>query len=122
MKCHIQFSVKYKKNITKLSFAELSQRLVKVKLGAVKLQTAPRLPSILMSVLFFSELEVRYPRFLGNSFLALPVLKTGYKSLDILLEFKPTAKYGLLFFSAEFEDARSDFFSVALINGFVEFR
>lgn len=68
------------------------------------------------------EIEVRYPRFLGNSFLALPVLKTGYKYLDILLEFKPTAKYGLLFFSAEFEDARSDFFSVALINGFIEFR
>ena len=70
----------------------------------------------------FSELEVRYPKFFGNSFLALPVLKTGYKHLDILLEFKPTAKYGLLFFSAEFEDARSDFFSVALIDGFIEFR
>lgn len=68
------------------------------------------------------ELEVRYPKFLGNSFLALPMLNTGYKHLDILLEFKPTAKYGLLFFTAEFEDARSDFFSVALIDGYIEFR
>ena len=70
----------------------------------------------------FSDLDVRYPKFLGNSFLALPVLKTGYKNLDILLEFKPTAKYGLLFFSAEFEDARTDFFAVVLIDGYVEFR
>lgn len=68
------------------------------------------------------EIEVRYPRFHGNSFLALPVLKTGYKHLDLLLEFKPVAKYGLLLFSAEFEDARSDFFSVALIDGFIELR
>jgi len=65
---------------------------------------------------------VRYPRFYGNSYLALPVLKNGYKELDIVLEFKPTAKFGLLFFSSEFEDARSDFFAVSLINGYLEFR
>lgn len=68
------------------------------------------------------ELDVRYPHFYGNSYLALPVLKNGYKEMDILLEFKPTAQYGLLFFSSEFEDARSDFFSIALIDGYVEFR
>ena len=101
-------SMRIKKNYHQIptSYLELCQ-IYKVKRGVFSI---------------ISEIEVRYPRFLGNSFLALPVLKTGYKYLDILLEFKPTAKYGLLFFSAEFEDARSDFFSVALINGFIEFR
>ncbi|KAL4236805.1 hypothetical protein ACF0H5_005192 [Mactra antiquata] len=66
--------------------------------------------------------DVRYPRFYGNSYLALPVLKNGYKEIDLQLEFKPTAQYGLLLFSSEFEDARSDFISVAIIDGLIEFR
>ncbi|XP_053394807.1 pikachurin-like [Mercenaria mercenaria] len=68
------------------------------------------------------EVNIRYPRFYGNSYMALPVLKNGYKEMNILLEFKPVAQFGLLLFSSEFEDARSDFFSIALIDGYLEFR
>jgi hypothetical protein len=42
--------------------------------------------------------------------------------MNIFLEFKPTGQFGLLLFSSEFEDARSDFFSIALIDGYLEFR
>ncbi|KAL3869158.1 hypothetical protein ACJMK2_041871 [Sinanodonta woodiana] len=66
--------------------------------------------------------EVRYPKFYGNSYLALPVLKNAYKDLEIFMEFKPTANFGLLLFSSEFENAKADFFSLALIDGFAEFR
>ncbi|XP_052775155.1 pikachurin-like isoform X2 [Mya arenaria] len=69
-----------------------------------------------------TDVEVRFPKFYGNSYMALPVLKTGYKQLDLLLEFRPLSLSGLLFFSAEFEDARSDFFSLTLVNGYLEFR
>ena len=65
---------------------------------------------------------MRYPKFHGNGFLALPVLKDGYKELDVLIEFKPLSTSGLLFFSAEYEDASSDFVSIALLDGYVELR
>lgn len=69
-----------------------------------------------------NEVDVRFPLFYGYSFLALPVLKAGYKELDLEIEFKPKTATGLLVFSAEFEDARSDFFSLTLQDGRVEFR
>lgn len=66
--------------------------------------------------------DVRYPKFHGTGYLALPVLRDGYKELDILIEFKPESPNGLLFFSAEFGDARSDYISVALLDGYVELK
>lgn len=68
------------------------------------------------------ELEVRFPRFRGYGFLAMPVLRDGYKEFAVALEFRPEGKNGLLLFSSEFEDARKDFFAITLVNGFVEFR
>lgn len=68
------------------------------------------------------ELEVRFPRFRGTGYLALPVLRDGYKEFAVAMEFRPEAKNGLLLFSSEFEDARKDFFAITLTNGFVEFR
>ncbi|KAK7495830.1 hypothetical protein BaRGS_00012820, partial [Batillaria attramentaria] len=68
------------------------------------------------------QVEIRFPRFRGTGYLALPVLRDAYKEFAVAVEFRPEAKNGLLLFSAEFEDARKDFFSIALVNGFVEFR
>ncbi|XP_076441439.1 LOW QUALITY PROTEIN: pikachurin-like [Babylonia areolata] len=68
------------------------------------------------------ELEVRFPRFRGTGYLALPVLRDGYKEFAVAMEFRPEAKNGLLLFSSEFEDARKDFFAITLNNGLVEFR
>lgn len=67
-------------------------------------------------------LEIRFPRFRGSGYLALPVLQDAYKEFAVAVEFRPEAQNGLLLFSAEFEDARKDFFSIALVNGFIEFR
>ncbi|KAL8612700.1 hypothetical protein ACOMHN_025351 [Nucella lapillus] len=68
------------------------------------------------------DLEVRFPRFRGTGYLALPVLRDGYKEFAVAMEFRPEAKNGLLLFSSEFEDARKDFFAITLSNGMVEFR
>ncbi|XP_033738487.1 pikachurin-like [Pecten maximus] len=68
------------------------------------------------------QIVVRFPKFLGNGYLTLPVLKTGYKEFDIQIDFKPQANNGLLLFTAENTNTKSDFFSIALVNGYVEFR
>ena len=79
-------------------------------------------PPLFVVVVSFSEQEVRFPRFRGTGYLALPVLRDGYKEFAVALEFRPEAKNGLLLFSSEFDDARKDFFAITLSNGFVEFR
>ncbi|KAH3696364.1 hypothetical protein DPMN_083828, partial [Dreissena polymorpha] len=66
--------------------------------------------------------NARYPKFAGNSYLALPVLANSFREIDLAFEFKPEKDNGLLFFSGEFEDAHTDFLSVSLIDGFVELR
>ncbi|ESP03639.1 hypothetical protein LOTGIDRAFT_224298 [Lottia gigantea] len=65
---------------------------------------------------------VRFPNFYGIGYLGLPVLKDGYKEFAIVIEFRPQAQNGLLLFSSESESAKSDFFSITLVDGFVEFR
>ncbi|XP_046330214.1 pikachurin-like [Haliotis rufescens] len=67
-------------------------------------------------------ISVVYPKFHGMGYLALPVLKNGYRDFRISMEFRPEAKNGLLLFSAELDDAKTDFFSVALVDGYIEFR
>lgn len=67
-------------------------------------------------------IDVRFPRFRGTGYLALPVLRDAYKEFAVAIEFRPEAKNGLLLFSAEFENAHKDFFSITLVNGFIEFR
>ena len=73
-------------------------------------------------VFLIAELEVRFPKFRGTGYIALPVLQDAYKEFSIGLEFKPIAMNGLLLFTAEFENGEKDFFSIALVNGYVEFR
>lgn len=59
---------------------------------------------------------------MGNGYIAFPVLRGAYKDLSIILEFRPDTLNGLVLFSAGHPYARSDFFSVSLVDGHVEFR
>ncbi|KAK3756565.1 hypothetical protein RRG08_007589 [Elysia crispata] len=68
------------------------------------------------------DVEVRYPKFKGTDYLALPVLQDAHKEFRVSLEFKPGSPDGLLLFSEEFSNAWTDFFSIALNDGFVVLR
>jgi hypothetical protein len=65
---------------------------------------------------------VKYPKFMGTGYLAFPVLRGAYKEFKISLEFRPDVANGMLLFSGEHPSARSDFFSVSLVDGYAEFR
>ncbi|XP_061175117.1 pikachurin-like [Saccostrea echinata] len=69
-----------------------------------------------------TERIVKYPQFMGDSFLTLPPITSGYRDIEISVEFKPASDSGLLLFSSEHSQAKGDFFSLVLVNGFVEFR
>lgn len=69
-----------------------------------------------------SAIEVKYPKFVGTGYLALPVLRDAHKEFRVSLDFKPESQNGLLLFSAEFSNAKTDFFSVVLEDGFVVYR
>ncbi|KAK3792891.1 hypothetical protein RRG08_035254 [Elysia crispata] len=49
------------------------------------------------------DVEVRYPKFKGTGYLALPVLQDAHKELRVSLEFKPGLPDGLLLFSEGFD-------------------
>ncbi|KAI8509772.1 hypothetical protein Bbelb_122000, partial [Branchiostoma belcheri] len=68
------------------------------------------------------EVEVRYPRFQGESFLSFPQLVASNMRFRVSLEFKAESLDGLLMFSGKYRDGRGDFFSIALVNGRVQFR
>ncbi|CAH1774566.1 unnamed protein product [Owenia fusiformis] len=68
------------------------------------------------------ESMVRYPRLIGSGYVAFPVLRNAYKEFSATIEFRPELNNGLLLFSSEHVDAKADFFSVALIDGYAEFR
>ena len=65
---------------------------------------------------------VRYPKFLGFGYMAFPVLRGAYLEFEFTIEFRPDTLNGLLLFSSETPTANTDFFSVAIIDGLVEFR
>lgn len=72
---------------------------------------------------FFPVRRVKYPQFSGvDSFLTLPRLTNGYKEFEIFMKFKPSSDSGLLLFTSEHPTGKGDFFSLALVNGHVEFR
>ncbi|KAH9489415.1 hypothetical protein Btru_037656, partial [Bulinus truncatus] len=68
------------------------------------------------------EIEIKYPKFYGTGYLALPVLRNSHKEFQVNLLFRPEASDGLVLFSAEAPDAKSDFFALLLKDGFVTFR
>ena len=88
---------------------------------------------------YAAEVIVRYPKFDGSGYLALPVLRGADRQFVIDIEFRPddvdsvesnvttaTADGGgvqLMMFSSDRDDAQFDFFSVTrLRNGQIEFR
>ncbi|KAK3091994.1 hypothetical protein FSP39_024318 [Pinctada imbricata] len=68
------------------------------------------------------DIHVKYPKFHGDGYLALPVLRHAHKEFDILIEFKPRDWNGLLLYTAEREEGKGDYFSIALVNGFIVYR
>ncbi|XP_071147127.1 pikachurin-like [Mytilus edulis] len=68
------------------------------------------------------NVPVKYPKFSGDGYMAFPVLTDGYKQFEVKLNIRPDRSNGLILFSGEKKNAESDFFSIALMDGFVEFR
>jgi len=81
-----------------------------------------------------ADVIVRYPKFDGSGFLALPVLRGADQQFIIDIEFRPdeemtssndtpTGHVQLMLFTSDRDDAQFDFFSVTrLQNGQIEFR
>ncbi|KAK0045472.1 pikachurin [Biomphalaria pfeifferi] len=69
-----------------------------------------------------SEIEIKYPKFTGDGYLALPLLRNAHREFQVELIFRPESYDGLVLFSAETSNAEKDFFSVVLSGGFVTFR
>ncbi|XP_013773558.1 pikachurin-like [Limulus polyphemus] len=69
-----------------------------------------------------TAVDLKYPQFIGSSYLALPVLRDAHKSMQISLEFRPESLDGILLYSGEHADLQGDFAALTLNKGFVEFR
>ena len=79
-----------------------------------------------------TEVTVRYPKFTGTGYLALPTLRDADREFTIEIDFRPddvtvtSDKDGggrLLLFGSEHPDAVFDFFSVSVTDGgHIEFR
>lgn len=67
-------------------------------------------------------IEIRFPRFRGKSYLALPTLRDAHKSMEITINFKPEYYEGILLYSGEKQNLEGDFVAIILNQGFVEFR
>ena len=65
---------------------------------------------------------MQFPKFMGTGYMAFPILRGAYRDMSLNIEFKPDTHNGLLLYSGDFPHPMSDFFSVALVDGFVEFR
>ncbi|XP_047735915.1 agrin [Hyalella azteca] len=61
------------------------------------------------------------PSFQGNSFLEIKKIK-AYNKVQIELEFRSFTSSGLLLYTQQQEDGEGDFLSLAVVDGFVEFR
>lgn len=84
--------------------------------------TKQRVNGHLTAGFLFSDVAVKYPKFSGTGYMAFAVLRGAFKEFTVDIEFRPDKVNGLLLFSSDHPDARSDFFSVTLVNGHVEFR
>jgi hypothetical protein len=80
------------------------------------------LQTLIYNYISSTDVAVKYPKFDGDGYMAFPVLKDSYKQFEVHLEFRPDDINGLVLFSGEMKNAESDFFSLALVDGFVEFR
>lgn len=64
---------------------------------------------------------IEMPQFFGRSFLELPRLQ-AYTRLSLELEFRTFAKDGILLYNGQTATGTGDFVSLAIRDGFVEFR
>ncbi|XP_066506757.1 pikachurin-like isoform X2 [Hoplias malabaricus] len=65
---------------------------------------------------------VRFPKFVGYSYMAFEPLKNSYYSFEIMLEFRADSEDGLLFYCGENDQGEGDFASLTLIRGRLNFR
>lgn len=56
------------------------------------------------------------------SYIELKKLQHGSGDMSIEIEFRPLSPNGIVFYSGQNDDGRGDFISIALRNGYVEFR
>ena len=64
-----------------------------------------------------SDSSVKYPRFLGDGYVALTPLRDGFDQLTATIICRPETNNGLLLLNTDSIDAKHDFFSVALVEG-----
>lgn len=85
-------------------------------------------------ILFFSELFIyvliiltdmnwnyNIPSFDGSSHIRIKPMKAYYK-FDVEIEFKTNTNNGIMFYNGQHIDGKGDFISLAIINGYLEFR
>ena len=69
-----------------------------------------------------TAVEIRFPRFRGTSYLALPTLRDAHRSMQINIEFRPEHYNGVLLYSGEQQTLEGDFIALIINQGFAEFR
>jgi len=60
---------------------------------------------------------VKYPRFVGDGYLALSPVRRRFDQLTATIVCRPETNNGLLLLNSDSVDAKQDFFSVALVDG-----
>ena len=78
--------------------------------------------SLFLSCLVKAASQVRFPRFRGTSYLALPTVKDAERSMQVNIDFRPEKNEGLILYSGEKSTLEGDFVALLLNGGFLEFR
>lgn len=78
--------------------------------------------SLSLSSLVKAASQVRFPRFRGTSYLALPTVKDAERSMQVNIHFRPEKNEGLILYSGEKSTLEGDFVALLLNGGFIEFR
>ena len=68
-------------------------------------------------IIVIAGVSAKYPRFLGNGYVALSLPQGGFDQLTATIVCRPETNNGLLLLNTHTIDARRDFFSVALVDG-----
>ena len=78
--------------------------------------------SLSLSLSLSLGISISVPSFSGGSYITYPILPPALRTLSVTLVFSPVNASGLLFFTSTSETDFSDYFSLALVSGQVEFR
>ena len=70
----------------------------------------------------FAEQHFTHPRFRGSSYLLLNSSKNVGRNFRMSVEFKADAMNGIIFFVGDPHNTTSDFFTVMLIDGYIQLR